>query len=155
MGKIVPAQTNCQSITNFENQTPKIFKMSIFSKIKTSSAATPYYSIEHVHSYQICSTSHFECSMSLEIPREPPNTCVSMENLRIQGALEARSFTFQSHFEKSQIFNLEPFSGLSEPPEALWSHPGSPRSFPKPPRGFLRNIKKNLIFHHFCDPSSG
>ena len=54
--KIVPAKTNCQNITNFENHTPRITKMSIFMKIKTSPALTPYYSTEPK---KLCSTSHF------------------------------------------------------------------------------------------------
>ena len=131
MGKIVPGQTNCQNITNIQNQTPKITKMSIFLKIKTSSAATPYYSTEHVHSYQICSTSHFKKNASLEGPRKPPNTCVSMENWRILGAGNSRSFIFQARFENSQIFNLDVFSSLPEPPGASWSYPGAARSLPE------------------------
>ena len=54
-------------VTKYQNPTPKIIKISIFSKIKTSSAATPYYSTssirlkfqagrgaKHSPSYDIC-----------------------------------------------------------------------------------------------------
>ena len=47
------------------------------------------------------STSHFPD------PREPPNTCVSMENLRILAGREAWRSIFWSFFLKSEIFNFE------------------------------------------------
>ena len=54
--KIVPAQTICQNMANFENSTPVSPKMSFFRKFKTSPALTPNYSIEPK---KLCSTSHF------------------------------------------------------------------------------------------------
>ena len=70
--KIVPAKTNCQNITNFENHTPKIFKMSIFMKIKTSPALTPYYSTEPK---KLCSTSHF-CYISMPWTFQGPQNII-------------------------------------------------------------------------------
>ena len=67
MEKIVPAKTNVQIISNFQNLTPQIINNSFFKQVKTRSAPTPYYSTEPK---QLCSTSHWRI---YERPPHPPS----------------------------------------------------------------------------------
>ena len=46
--KTVSDDLNGQKVSNIENMTLELFKMSDLSKIKTSSPPPPYYSIEYL-----------------------------------------------------------------------------------------------------------
>ena len=103
---------NCQNISNFENQTLKIFK-SVIMKIKTSSALPPYYSTEPK---KLCSTSHFNYSGARRAPLAVQRW---LRNFQFESIIFIIFPAFPAHFWNIWNFQFLSYLGV---PAAFFHH---------------------------------
>ena len=91
-GKPKDGKTTVRNHADSEKLTPKLFKMSVFMKSKTSSSLPPYYSTEPK---KLCSTSHFNYSRarraSLAVQRW-------LRNFQFQSIIFIIFLAFPAHF---------------------------------------------------------